>query len=153
TVNSTLTADGIQNPTAPAGQRGGLTVIQGGGGSDTIVVNGGGGPTSPLVIFGDTAQDGSPYAGTVGVVSPYGTAFTTPGNDTIDAHNATAGIIADGGPGNDTIVGSQGNDLLAGGSGDDSIDGQAGNDIIHGDDGINIEVLARMVTVPTVNMS
>src|SRR5262249_14886150 len=56
TIKGTLTADGIQNPTAPLGQRGGLTVVQGGGGNDTITVNGGGGPTSPLVIFGDTAQ-------------------------------------------------------------------------------------------------
>ena len=68
---------------------------------------------------------------------PYGTAFATPGNDTIDAPQRTAGITPRQ-AGNDTIVGSQGDDLLTSGSGDDSIDGQASNDIIRGDDGINI---------------
>ena len=30
---------------------------------DRITVTGGGGPTSPLVIYGDTSQDASWYAG------------------------------------------------------------------------------------------
>src|SRR5262249_9635172 len=42
---------------------GGLTVLHGGGGSDTFIVTGGGGPSAPLVIYGDTSQDGRWYAG------------------------------------------------------------------------------------------
>ena len=150
TINGTLTADGVQNPSAPQGQQGGITLVQGGGGNDTITVNGGGGPTSPLVIFGDTAQDGREYSGTVGTLSPYGTAYPAPGDDVIDARNAALGIIAYGGRGNDTIYGSQGDDLIAGGSGNDVLFGRGGNDIVHGDDGINIDLVTRSVTVPTI---
>src|SRR5439155_1304107 len=32
-------------------------------GGDTILITGGGGPTSPLVVYGDTSQDGSWYSG------------------------------------------------------------------------------------------
>ncbi len=85
---------------------GGVTVLHGGGGDDTITVTGGGGPDSPLVVYGDTSQDGRWYAGSaaspsfdvfgskpfVGVVGnsdtfrlPLANAFAAAGNDTIDA--------------------------------------------------------------------
>ena len=47
-----------------------VTVLHGGGntalssgvmGGDTVIVTGGGGPGSPLVIYGDTSQDGRRY--------------------------------------------------------------------------------------------
>ena len=51
-----------------------------------------------------------------------------------DSHSATGDlaalikITADGGTGNDTLLGSNGIDLLLGGDGDDFVDGQQGND-------------------------
>ena len=53
------------------------------------------------------------------------------GDDTIDARALTAGVVlfgADGGTGNDTILGSDGTDLLKGGEGDDTILGGRGDD-------------------------
>jgi Ca2+-binding RTX toxin-like protein len=53
------------------------------------------------------------------------------GDDTIDARTLTAGVVlfgADGGTGNDTILGSDGTDLLKGGGGDDTILGGRGDD-------------------------
>jgi Ca2+-binding RTX toxin-like protein len=54
------------------------------------------------------------------------------GNDTINAAALSAAAIkltADGGDGNDRILGDQGGDLLLGGDGNDFIDGNQGNDI------------------------
>ena len=54
---------GIDISTGIAAVHGGLTLVQGGGGNDHITVTGGGGPGAPLVVYGDTSQDGSWYAG------------------------------------------------------------------------------------------
>jgi Ca2+-binding RTX toxin-like protein len=54
------------------------------------------------------------------------------GNDQISATTLTAQAIAlrvEGGPGDDTIAGSQGIDRLLGGDGNDSLDGNGGNDL------------------------
>ncbi|MGH3049730.1 MAG: beta strand repeat-containing protein [Gaiellaceae bacterium] len=153
-------------------------------GGDHIVVTGGGGPNSPLVVYGDTSQDGVWYSGDpneqaghvfgpkpttepVGnapnFVFPLAQSFLYAGNDVIDASALDAGLAADalpsiglvayGGAGNDTIIGSQTGDILAGGSGDDTIDGLRGNDLIYGDNGINVDVISRVLTVPSVNGS
>ena len=53
------------------------------------------------------------------------------GDDRIEADTLETAVkfTADGGAGNDTIVGSRGNDTLLGGDGDDFIDGNEGADI------------------------
>ncbi len=94
-----------------------------------------------------------------GLANPY--AFA--GNDLIDAsalfaglgagEAPTVGVIAYGGPGEDTIYGSQTGDHLAGGSGDDHIEGGRGIDLIYGDSGFNVDPLTRVLTVPTANAS
>ena len=62
------------------------------------------------------------------------------GNDVIDAAGLTAtamALVANGGAGNDRIIGGGGNDQLFGGDGNDFIDGNGGNDVAHlgtGDD-------------------
>ena len=103
-------------------------------GGDHITASGGGGPSSPLVIYGDTTQDGAWYTGGEGAwyggfgPKPYsglpgggttcfvfgvGGAFRFPGNDVIDASALfggampTVGIIAYGGPGDDLLIGSK----------------------------------------------
>ena len=120
-----------------------ITVVQGGGGDDTIIANNRG--HGPLVIYGDTSEDGVSYSNDQPAASVNGTKFNNPGNDTINAsampaHNdGFVGVVIYGGPGNDTIYGSQGNDQLAGGSGDDTIYAGAGNDDVYGDFGVQRE--------------
>ena len=148
------------------------------------------GPNSPLVLLGDTTQDGMWYSGlsynVFGLefgdkpydpfvhlpdgdneddewVFPLADPFDDFGNDVIDARNLlgenpdgtlwTIGITAYGGPGNDTIWGSQTGDHLAGGSGDDTIVGLRGADHIYGDSGINVNILDRALYIPTTNAS
>ncbi|MDA1276506.1 MAG: hypothetical protein O2960_21015, partial [Verrucomicrobia bacterium] len=138
---------------------GAITSLHGGGGEDTITANSRGGVDSrgldaPLVIFGDTSQDGSRYLGTASQVSPGDAwSFTNPGADTINASVSTASVSIYGGIGDDVIHGSQSGDHLAGGSGDDQIFGQDGVDHIYGDSGINVDLASRALTVPTVNVS
>ena len=141
TVQSTLTTDA---------EHGGITAVHGGGGDDTVTITGGGGAASPLIIYGDSSQDGGRYTGTADVNAP-GTAhtFTNPGSDTVNASASTAGVTIYGGRGNDIIYGSQAGDHLAGGSGNDEIHGQSGDDIIYGDSGFNVDLPTRVLTIVT----
>ena len=153
-------------------------------GGDHINVSGGAGPDSPLVVYGDTSQDGVWYSGDpneqaghvfgakpttepVGndpnFVFPLAQSFKYSGNDVIDASLLDAVSAADalpsigltiyGGPGNDTITGSQAADILAGGSGNDTINGKRGDDLIFGDDGVNVDPTTRVLSLVTVNGS
>jgi Ca2+-binding RTX toxin-like protein len=121
-----------------------ITVVQGGGGNDMIFVNDGGGAESPLIVFGDTSQDGMLYDSTTAIITGRGREFPNPGDDFIDASEATLLIAIYGGPGNDTIYGSQAGDHIAGGSGNDTIYGQGGGDHIYGDSGFNIDMSERL---------
>jgi Ca2+-binding RTX toxin-like protein len=65
------------------------------------------------------------------------------GDDVIEASGLAAGAIlltADGGFGNDVLVGSAGNDVLLGGPGDDVLIGGPGIDVLDGGDGDDIEI-------------
>jgi Ca2+-binding RTX toxin-like protein len=65
------------------------------------------------------------------------------GDDTIDASLLTAGKIlyaADGGDGNDVLIGGAGDDALLGGAGDDVLLGGPGNDMLDGGPGDNIVI-------------
>ena len=125
-----------------------ITAIHGGGGNDTIKISGRG--KGPLVVYGDTSENRVRYSNDAPVGSIHGTSFSNDGNDTIDApsmadqNDGFVGLVAYGGFGNDTILGSQGDDHLAGGTsreaGRDFIDGQAGNDHIYGDSHFNVDL-------------
>ncbi len=205
--NNNLTIDSTLVPSDEGGgpaTHGGLTVIHGGGnrfltdlatgdlvldtndqpivGGDTITVNAGAGPDSPLVIYGDTSQDGLWYSGNPQDVSgvvfdvkpfdqagteddsfefPLASPFDLNGQDVIDASGVfvdadplpTVGVTIYGGPNNDVIIGTQAGDHLAGGSGDDEIRGLRGIDHIYGDSGFNVDVLTRVLTAPTHDSS
>jgi Ca2+-binding RTX toxin-like protein len=63
------------------------------------------------------------------------------GDDVVAASGLAAGAIqftADGGDGNDVLIGSQGNDTLLGGAGDDVLIGGPGQDVLDGGPGNNI---------------
>jgi hypothetical protein len=97
-----------------------ITVVQGGGGNDTLVANGtAGGTSAPLVLFGDTSQDGRFYNSTTALVGAsypttdvhpnpalLGRQFAVSGNDVINASAAGGMVTIYGGAGNDTLVGS-----------------------------------------------
>ena len=120
-----------------------ITTVHGGGGSDTITVTGRG--NGPLVIYGDTSEDGAQYANTGDAASSSGTAFTNAAADTIDAsgmadpNDGFVGVVIYGGDGDDQITGSQGDDLIAGGQGADDIDAKGGDDLIYGDSQLNVD--------------
>lgn len=109
---------------------------EGGAGIDTIEVNGGNGTEQFTVTANGTRVrfdrlNPAPFAIDIGtsenlVVNMNG------GDDSFSATGNLAALIkitADGGAGNDTILGSNGIDLLLGGDGNDFIDGQQGNDV------------------------
>ena len=151
-----------------AGRHGGLTTAHGGGGDDTIIVCNPlsavpcglvGGPDSPLVIYGDTSQDGSWYSGTAGVdgfehgPKPFdqfaalglpdanneddewflaqGDTFANPGNDMIDGRALFAGVACDMTTCDLPTVGF----TAYGGQGDDTIYGSQTGDHLAGGSG------------------
>ncbi|HET6249464.1 MAG TPA: hypothetical protein VFE47_17365 [Tepidisphaeraceae bacterium] len=85
-----------------------------------------------VIINGTVAQ--FPLASVTGIVAAGG-----PGNDTIEVSELNGAIdlpaTLTGGPGNDTLVGGSGNDSLNGGPGNDLLAGQAGNDTLTGGPG------------------
>ena len=63
------------------------------------------------------------------------------GDDVVDASGLAAGAIqltADGGDGDDVLIGGAGNDTLLGGAGDDVLIGGPGSDVLDGGTGDNI---------------
>jgi Ca2+-binding RTX toxin-like protein len=57
------------------------------------------------------------------------------GNDFLNASGTTTPIVADGGDGDDILIGGAGDDILIGGDGADLLIGGGGNDILTGGDG------------------
>ncbi len=109
---------------------------EGGTESDTVEVNGGGG----LEQFTATANgtrvrfdrvNPAPFAIDIGT-SENLVLNANGGDDSFSATGNLAALIkitADGGIGNDTLLGSNGADILLGGDGNDFVDGQQGNDV------------------------
>ena len=120
------------------------------------------GQADSVFVFGSTADDNIAIAGKGNTVSITGAVplvevrnpdagldtlfvYAIDGNDQITAQNLAAGIvklIAEGGPGHDTLTGSPGADSLVGGEGDDTFTwtlgtaadavlGEAGKDVLH----------------------
>ncbi len=116
------------------------------------------GASTHSLAVANRVGNGSPF-----FVFALGDPFEYSGNDVIDASQAFAkadptnlpsiGITAYGGPGDDTIKGSQTGDILAGGSGNDTISGGRGQNEIYGDAGVNVDVITRLLTIPTTNSS
>ena len=131
-------------------------------GGDHIVVTGGAGPTSPLIVYGDTSQDGVWYSGRpsdrLGLefgdkpydpfpklpdedneddewVFPLADPYKLAGNDFIDAHTLFAGgtMPTIG----FTAYGGAGNDLIIGSQTGDHLAGGSGDDTILGQRGVD----------------
>ena len=65
----------------------------------------------------------------------------------------SVGLILYGGPGNNTIYGSQAPDYVAGGSGNTTIYGERGDNQLLGNDGLNVDVITRAISFPVTNTS
>jgi Ca2+-binding RTX toxin-like protein len=145
------TVHGGGNSRLASGAIGGDTIlISGGGGADSpLVVYGdtsrdakwySGNPrVQSIRDFGTKPFPSDLGNGTPSFFFPVASPYAFAGNDVIDgsAHPGAAagalrnaGIVAYGGAGDDTIIGTQGGDHLAGGSGNDTIRGQRGVDLI-----------------------
>jgi Ca2+-binding RTX toxin-like protein len=76
------------------------------------------------------------------------------GGDVIDASGLGTAMLftANGGDGNDVLIGSAGNDTLSGGSGDDVLIGGTGQDVLDGGPGNNILIQDAKVA-PPVNLA
>src|SRR5207248_2937658 len=126
----------------------------------TIALAGGGGPDSPLVVYGDTSQDGIWYSGfndkltqrvfgpkpfphmvgngTPIYIFPVANQYRFAGNDVIDA---SADFAAPGVPNGSlptvglTIYGGPGDDFIRGSQTGDFLAGGSGNDVIWGERG------------------
>ncbi len=132
-------------------------------GGDHIVITGGAGPDSPLVVYGDTSQDGVWYSGhpfdVLGYefgekpfdpfpllpdadneddewVFPLANPYTYAGNDVIDASALFAGVSSANMPSvGFTAYGGAGDDLIIGSQAGDHLAGGSGNDTIRGQRG------------------
>ncbi|MCC6823153.1 MAG: calcium-binding protein [Verrucomicrobia subdivision 3 bacterium] len=110
---------------------------EGGAGTDTVEVNGGNGAedftttaNGPRVRF--DRINPAPFFLDIGTCENL-VLNANGGNDTFACSGNLAALIlitADGGPGDDTLLGSNGADVLLGGDNNDFIDGQQGNDVI-----------------------
>jgi Ca2+-binding RTX toxin-like protein len=71
------------------------------------------------------------------------------GGDDVITASGLSGIqlTADGGAGDDVLIGSPGNDTLLGGAGDDVVIGGGGQDVLDGGSGENVVFSARMAEV------
>jgi len=110
---------------------------EGGSGTDTVEVNGAGGDEQFTVTANGTRVrfdrlNPAPFSLDIGT-SENLVLHAGGGNDTCSCTGNLAALIqitADGGPGQDTLLGSNGNDLLIGGDDNDFIDGQQGADVV-----------------------
>ncbi len=111
--------------------------VQGTNGDDVAQVAG---DTSGVAVLGLAAQvniTGSEAANDRLTVNALA------GDDVVEASGLAADAIqltANGGDGNDVLIGSDGNDVLHGDAGDDVIIGGLGQDVIDGGDGEDIEI-------------
>jgi Ca2+-binding RTX toxin-like protein len=118
----------------------------GDGAADTVIVNGTAGSDVISVAGSTGSADVVGLAARVHIVGAEAAndrlqINAGAGDDVVDASALAAGILqflADGGDGNDVLIGSAGNDTLLGGAGDDVLIGGPGQDVLDGGPGNNI---------------
>ena len=133
---TTVNLDLAAIPGTPGGDGAADTVIVNGtNGDDVIQVAGSAGNASVLGLFSQVNIAGAEVANDRLIVQALG------GDDVVTASAldaSTIGLTADGGTGNDVLIGSVGNDTLLGGDGDDVLIGGGGQDVLDGGTGNNI---------------
>jgi Ca2+-binding RTX toxin-like protein len=110
-------------------------VVEGTNGADVVSVEGGNGSAHVAGLAASVSIAGAePATDTLAI-------NTLDGDDVVEATALAANAIlfsADGGNGDDVLVGGAGNDVLAGGAGDDVLIGGPGLDSLDGGPGNNI---------------
>ncbi len=120
----------------------------GDGAADTVTVFGTNGDDIALVVGDASGTSVLALAAQVNIIGADATIDRLAldmlaGDDVVEASGLAAGVIgltADGGEGNDVLVGSEGDDTLSGGDGDDVLVGGLGIDILDGGDGDDTEI-------------
>ncbi len=141
TVND-LTGTGVKNVNidlaSPPGSGTGdgqadTIIINATSGDDNIVVSSSGGVITVSGLAATVTITGAEAANDRLVINGLG------GDDVITASGLSGiQLTADGGLGNDVLIGSPGNDTLLGGAGDDVLIGGSGADILDGGTGDNV---------------
>jgi Ca2+-binding RTX toxin-like protein len=116
----------LTRPPASAALSGSTLVIQGTSAADVIVLSG---RSSALGVTINGTTRG-PFSGVSKVIVNAGS-----GNDSVNLSRLFLNATANGGPGNDTLTGTQADDVLNGESGDDVLAGGPGDDHLLGGDG------------------
>jgi Ca2+-binding RTX toxin-like protein len=112
-------------------------VVRGTNGDDVAVVTGDAAGVSVSGLAARVTIDGAEAANDRLTVN------LRAGDDVLDASGLAAGAIlltADGGDGDDVLIGSDGDDVLRGGANDDVLIGGPGLDVIDGGDGDDVEI-------------
>jgi Ca2+-binding RTX toxin-like protein len=120
----------------------------GDGAADTVIVNGTSGDDVAVVAGDATGVTVGGLAALVHITGAEAAADklkvnALAGDDVVAASGLAAGAIqltADGGDGNDILIGGAGNDVLTGGAGDDVLIGGAGIDVLDGGPGNNVVI-------------
>jgi Ca2+-binding RTX toxin-like protein len=115
---------------------------------DNVIVNGTNGDDVALVVGDATGTSLLGLAVQVNITGAEAandrlTVNALAGDDVVEASGLAAGAIgltADGGDGNDVLIGGDGADVLSGGAGDDVLIGGPGIDVLDGGDGDDIEI-------------
>ncbi|QJW94923.1 beta strand repeat-containing protein [Frigoriglobus tundricola] len=143
TVND-LTGTGVKNVQVNLGGTIGSTtgdgqadtvIVNGTSQNDTLSVSGSGGQAQVLGLAATVTVTGAEPANDTLQIN------TLAGDDVVDATGLAASAIklnANGGDGDDVLIGGSGNDVLTGGAGDDILIGGPGSDTLDGGPGNNI---------------
>jgi len=126
----------------------GLPGGAGDGAADTIIINATNGDDVVLVVGDSGSVSVLGLAAQINItgfeaVNDRLVINTLAGDDVVEASGLGAGAIqlqADGGPGNDILIGGDGNDVLFGGDGDDVLIGGPGLDVLDGSFGDNVVI-------------
>ncbi|HEY2295757.1 MAG TPA: calcium-binding protein, partial [Thermoanaerobaculia bacterium] len=116
--------------------------------ADAVILNGTGGEDAVTVAGDATGVSVAGLAANVSITraDPANdrlTINTLGGDDALDASALSAGVIsltADGGDGDDMLIGSPGDDTLIGGNGNDILNGGPGQDILNAAPGNDVVI-------------
>jgi Ca2+-binding RTX toxin-like protein len=113
---------------------------------DDVAIVSGNGPSAQVLGLAARIDVAGAIAGSDRI-----TVNTQQGDDVVDASGLAANsalLTANGGEGDDVLIGGAGDDTLLGGDGDDVLIGGPGNDVLDGQDGGNVVIqLVRDNTV------
>jgi Ca2+-binding RTX toxin-like protein len=108
-----------------------VVTIEGTDQADTVTVS----QAAGQIMITASSQGGAPVTQQFAVGTVRSIIFTGLGGDDVFINSAKVAVMADGGDGNDTLIGGPRNDVLIGGAGDDTLAGGGQKDTLLGGDG------------------